>query len=203
MKKLYSSNLQLFKSLLLCNLLALAFGIILIVACRSLIKNGYKINLPVSYPVLLIMLCYFVSVAAITIVPLPFSERYTRTTINLIPVVNTAKNLIDPLKKQSRLLAADVFENILGNLIMFIPFGILFPMINRRLASYKRVIVFAAIGSALIEVAQYFSKYINNYRQVDIDDVILNTLGAVVGFCIYKAWIGGRQTQTNLQAELI
>lgn len=38
----------------------------------------------------------------------------------------------------------------------------------------------------IIEVLQYISMYFGNRRFVDIDDVILNTLGALIGFEIFK-----------------
>jgi glycopeptide antibiotics resistance protein len=38
----------------------------------------------------------------------------------------------------------------------------------------------------MIEITQFFSRLIGNYRQVDIDDVILNTIGAIAGYFIYR-----------------
>ena len=49
--------------------------------------------------------------------------------------------------------------------------------------------VVAIIASTLIELTQYFSRLVGNYRQVDIDDVILNTLGALLGYFIFRNFI--------------
>lgn len=70
--------------------------------------------------------------------------------------------------------------NFLGNLAMFLPIGF-FPALLFSGATLKRS---AAIGlgmSAFIEAAQYFMM-----RNSAVDDVILNTAGAMVGFAIYK-----------------
>lgn len=200
--KIYGADFYFFRSFVICNLLALCAGVLIILVLRILNKKGENINLPVSYPVLLLMFCYFASVAAITIVPLPYSEKFKKSNINLVPLVKTYENLFSPAKKQSRLLAKDVLQNIIGNIIMFMPLGIFLPMADKRFENYKRIFVFAAAGSMLIELAQYLSRYINNYRQVDIDDVILNTLGAILGYYIYKSWMTRKQSFSDEKAEV-
>ncbi|WP_245579649.1 VanZ family protein [Alteribacter aurantiacus] len=74
---------------------------------------------------------------------------------------------------------------LLGNVIMFIPFGFLFPLVYRR---WRRSILgilpvgfFALLLSTFIEVNQYFF----TYRVANIDDVILNTMGGIVGATFY------------------
>ncbi|SHJ98990.1 VanZ family protein [Epilithonimonas mollis] len=74
-------------------------------------------------------------------------------------------------------------QNILGNIILFIPYGflgILYPMLNR----FRWLLIIFFI---IINITE-FSQYYFNRGFADIDDVILNTLGAVIGFVIYKKW---------------
>ena len=70
--------------------------------------------------------------------------------------------------------------NIFGNIIMFIPFGILLTI----LFNYKFIkpfIVFE-IGLITLELTQYISR-----RGVfDVDDIILNTVGFLIGYAIIK-----------------
>lgn len=139
-----------------------------------------------SMGVFVILVCYIVSVAAITIIPLPYSEQYKRANINLYPFIRTYQNLVDPTKARDRLLATDVVTNILGNVLMFIPFGIFLPELFPKTNRYKYVAVAAFIVSSLIEITQLLSRVIGNYRQADIDDVILNTTGALLGYFIYR-----------------
>lgn len=75
------------------------------------------------------------------------------------------------------------FENIFGNIILFIPYGflgILYPKLNQ----FKWLLLAFFLIINIIEFSQYFFK--RGYA--DIDDVILNTSGAIIGFVIYKKW---------------
>jgi len=186
-------NIQFIKSLIICNLLALLIGNSVIAILKMVNRKENKFGLGVSNGILLLMIVYFSSVAALTIVPLPFSStgQHLRTGINLVPVINTFDNLVQPMRQRHRLLASDVLENIIGNIIMFMPLGILLPMAFQKFANYKWICTIAFFGSVLIEITQLLSRSIGNYRQVDIDDVILNTAGAIAGYYIYEKWIAG------------
>lgn len=70
----------------------------------------------------------------------------------------------------------DVIQN-LQNIIFFIPFGVLVPRKN-----WKIVLITAIIFSTVIEIVQY----IGGYGLAELDDVICNTLGAMVGFEIMR-----------------
>ncbi len=69
--------------------------------------------------------------------------------------------------------------NFLGNLAVFVPLG-LFPALLFRGASWRRSTLVGLATSVLVEVGQYFLA-----RSTDIDDVILNTLGAMCGFWLW------------------
>jgi len=71
--------------------------------------------------------------------------------------------------------------NFVGNIAMFIPIGIIFPCVYEELNAHWKVIV-AGIGFSLaIEILQlpFFD------RVSDVDDLILNSLGYVIGYGIY------------------
>lgn len=69
------------------------------------------------------------------------------------------------------------FENIM----LFIPFGFILPSMSQKFRSKSVLIISGFSFSLLIELSQMF-----NNRHFDIDDLILNTLGAFIGYCIYK-----------------
>lgn len=69
--------------------------------------------------------------------------------------------------------------NFLGNIILFIPFGIFIPTLWN--VSSKRVIIIGFCISFFIEVCQLFLT-----RGTDIDDLLLNTIGVSLGLLIYK-----------------
>ncbi len=69
--------------------------------------------------------------------------------------------------------------NLIGNIAIFIPIG-LFPALLFRNASWKRSAILGFVLSSLIEFLQYFIM-----RNTAVDDIILNTFGAICGYLIY------------------
>lgn len=80
------------------------------------------------------------------------------------------------------------------NVVMFLPMGFLVPLIWKGMRKLSNIIVAGAALSLLIELSQLFS-----YRGTDVDDLILNTLGAAVGFLLYKIW--DKTTNGRFQLE--
>lgn len=70
------------------------------------------------------------------------------------------------------------------NIIMFIPLGFLLPLIWKNMRKLKTVVVTSLVYSFSIEICQLF-----NRRNTDIDDLLMNVLGAIIGFFIYKIFI--------------
>ena len=91
--------------------------------------------------------------------------------INLIPFVN----LFDYPKFSEALI------NLIGNTTMFIPIGVIWPIVYKELNTHKKVIA-AGVGFSLcIEILQLpFA-----VRVSDIDDLILNSTGFVIGYGVY------------------
>ena len=76
-------------------------------------------------------------------------------------------------------------KQMIGNAIMLLPLGIFIPLLNRqrrKFSGFFVVLLISFIVSVGIEVLQLAT----NYRSTDVDDVILNTLGACAGFLIYQ-----------------
>lgn len=71
------------------------------------------------------------------------------------------------------------------NMIMFMPLGFLLTFIWNERQEIKKVIIVSALFSCAIEICQLF-----NRRQTDIDDLIMNTLGAAFGYLIWKIYYG-------------
>lgn len=95
--------------------------------------------------------------------------------INLIPfkiIIRDIKGLIDG----NYLL---FLINIVGNIVLFIPIGILIPILWKIKDRY--VILIGFLISLSIEITQLFLD-----RVTDVDDLILNTLGVIIGLLVYK-----------------
>ena len=72
--------------------------------------------------------------------------------------------------------------NTLGNILMFVPTGIILPILYKRLNSFWKVVAIGAAMSLAIELIQLL--FPNS--TTDIDDLILNTLGVILGYEIYR-----------------
>ncbi len=73
-------------------------------------------------------------------------------------------------------------KQILGNFVMLLPLGIYLPLLYKKISGFIPVLLVSLLVAILIEVLQLAT----SYRSVDIDDVLLNTTGAVIGFILYK-----------------
>lgn len=74
-----------------------------------------------------------------------------------------------------------VFTNIVGNVICFIPFGAILPVLNRWARNFFVTFFLSFEFSLLVECAQLISKV----GSFDVDDIFLNTLGGVLGFLVF------------------
>ncbi|MGY0068300.1 VanZ family protein [Streptomyces sp. QTS137] len=118
---------------------------------------------------------YAAAVLSITVFPLDITWGEGA---NLMPWYNQLNWL--------PLLTMDV--SALPNVVMLVPLGLLLPLISSRATSAGRVTALTALASAAIESAQMLSYILfNNGRSVDINDVIANTLGGLIGWALSRA----------------
>lgn len=74
-----------------------------------------------------------------------------------------------------------VFLNLYGNIIAFIPFGMLLRWARNKNTTFVQALLYSLGFTLVIETVQYITKL----GMFDIDDIIMNTLGGVIGYCIY------------------
>lgn len=75
--------------------------------------------------------------------------------------------------------------NLFGNLFMFFPMGFYLPAWFSKIDTWKRYLASIAVILLLLELLQFVSKR----GAFDIDDLILNMLGALAGFYVWKSYI--------------
>lgn len=73
------------------------------------------------------------------------------------------------------------FKNTILNIILFIPLGIMLPFLWKKYNTLRATLLFGFCMSLAIELLQIFT-----YRATDINDLIANTLGAVVGYFAFR-----------------
>ncbi|MBQ9031145.1 MAG: VanZ family protein [Parasporobacterium sp.] len=67
------------------------------------------------------------------------------------------------------------------NILLFIPFGVLLPLIWRNLQKVWQVILTGFLLSVVVELSQLL-----NHRSTDIDDLILNVFGTFIGILLFR-----------------
>ncbi len=113
-----------------------------------------------------------------------FAEAMGRTSVkreyhyNLVPF----KEIMRFLNHVDKLGIKAVALNIVGNVVAFMPFGFLIPMILRRRCAFWGTLFLSLDLSLLVETLQLIFKI----GSFDVDDLILNTLGGVLGYVCYR-----------------
>lgn len=98
---------------------------------------------------------------------------------NFIPF----KTIIDGLKSGKYIL----LRNLAGNVIMFLPLGILLQLIFKKKRFFNILLLSVAFAISIELIQSILGLLIGSrYRSVDVDDVFLNTLGSLIGYGLYK-----------------
>lgn len=91
--------------------------------------------------------------------------------LNLVPLVN---------------LTIQDLETSLLNVLMTIPFCFGLPFITK--CTFKKIVIAGLLFGVIIESLQGAIGLLNSYtfRVVDINDVLFNFTGTLIGYCIFK-----------------
>ncbi|MHA3047312.1 VanZ family protein [Riemerella anatipestifer] len=104
---------------------------------------------------------------------------YDYNIVRLKPLVSTLEFV------QKSVLWQNVVINIFGNIIMFIPFGFL-GWCYSKYQNLRILLLDFIVAITIVESMQYFTRL----GVFDIDDILLNTFGVLLGYWIYKTKIG-------------
>ena len=74
--------------------------------------------------------------------------------------------------------------NVVGNVCVFIPFGIFLPRLFKRCRNVFFVTLLSLELSLVVEVIQLVTRV----GSFDVDDLLLNTIGGMLGYLIYKIY---------------
>ena len=101
--------------------------------------------------------------------------------MNLTPFA-TLKRYWQLLRSSDGALVRHAFINLAGNVVMFIPLGYLLPRAFPQLRKFFKTLFLATLMILLIEAVQYFTRL----GSCDVDDLILNIPGVILGFWLYR-----------------
>lgn len=102
-------------------------------------------------------------VAIFALVGFPnIKSRNINVSMNVIPFIDMASDSV----------------NACLNVLLFVPFGFLLPVLWSKFRSVKECAMMGCITSCIIEISQIFT-----FRTTDINDLITNTAGTIIGYC--------------------
>lgn len=131
----------------------------------------FKVFCAFTYFIILIYIVFFVS-----------NRRSTHYNyeLNLIPFQGTIDTFFG-LNYADKKEVYNFYINLFGNIGLFIPFSIILRT-TFKIYKFKTLFFLTMLFSISIEILQYFFQI----GVADIDDVILNLLGAVIGIFLYR-----------------
>lgn len=74
-----------------------------------------------------------------------------------------------------------VISNLFGNIVIFMPFGFLVPILGRK----KRNFWFTSLLSFAFSLAVECIQLVTRTGCFDVDDIFLNTIGGMLGYLVY------------------
>ena len=143
----------------------------------------------------LLALAHVTAVVGLTIFPIPIAGqdfyRQTRgfSEDNVVPFATIASQLLALVPVHHSLIQSlHMLGELIGNMLVLGPLAIYGPALWPGLRRWRRFAIAAIAFSAGIELAQLAGSLLEGftYRVTDIDDVILNSTGAVASFFIWR-----------------
>jgi len=156
--------------------IAIIFSIGYFLIYKKILK-GTKTIKKTQFLLYAVSLCYVVIVIGATFLSRMPSETYNDTlNLNLFSSYVEAYHDIGVILLNNVLL-----RNLILNVILFIPLGFLLPMFSDKLKKMYIVVPIGLLATLTIEFTQHF----NDYGTFEIDDAFNNTLGTLIGYCIF------------------
>jgi glycopeptide antibiotics resistance protein len=137
---------------------------------------------------------YICMVVSVTLFPLPIgfhsnSENVYRL-INVMPLVSIINNIGQigiAYGGDAQFMIGLIARNVGGNILLLMPLGFLAPIVWNKYKHFKNIIFLGFVISITIETLQFMESLAGGWGRItDIDDVICNVIGIILGFIIYK-----------------
>lgn len=138
------------------------------------------------------LILYLITAYFLVILPLPTIDEVMKLktpTMQLIPfqfvidlINNTSFVITNPSTYLKALTEPEVYQ-IFYNILLFVPFGVYLRYYFK--CSFKKTILYSFLLSLFFELTQLsglYGYYPRGYRLFDIDDLMINTLGGMVGY---------------------
>ena len=110
-----------------------------------------------------------------------FSERYGRDLVTQQYNLQLFKEIKRFIRYRGQIGLEGFIVNIFGNIIAFMPYGFLLPLLNKAYRRFYIILILCVLFSLAVETAQLLLKV----GVFDIDDILLNSFGGILGYLIF------------------
>ena len=114
-----------------------------------------------------------------------YMERVMRS-LSLTPLHTIREQIYIIRHSSSSYLVRFALRNLLGNVVLFIPAGYFLPAVWRKMRRFVPFLLTSVLIIVLIELLQLFTLL----GSCDIDDLILNVPGMILGYVLYTLTAG-------------
>ena len=109
-------------------------------------------------------------------------QQMLQRNINLIPLYTIKNYLQVVIHRTNDEVFTHCLINLLGNVLLFIPIGYLLPKIWKKQQRFFVFLLSVLLLIIIIELTQLFTLL----GSFDIDDIILNLTGMIIGYLIWR-----------------
>ena len=130
---------------------------------------------------------YCLSVISVTFFPIPIEDILEGVKGDNYPNFVPLASIWEILEDGRSYI---IYRQILGNLILLLPLGFFVPLLSSQKLSWKKVLGIGFLVSAGIESLQLIISWKArfNYKIFDMDDLLLNVIGVMLGYGAFKIW---------------
>lgn len=107
---------------------------------------------------------------------------YAQSNVNLQPFKTIRNYLYVAVRTTQWGMLRHIIINLLGNVMMFVPLGFFLPLNWQRFRPFWKLLLWVIGIIAMVELVQL----VTMLGSLDVDDLILNVVGASIGFLIWR-----------------
>ena len=154
-------------------LLAILVSMVLITIINIILNKKSSGKIKCQHYLFGYFLILYLVISLKDIVGFPTLSDLERKVMLGVPIFDPVLNFIP--------LSSGIEISTILNIIFFMPFGFLLPTLWNKFRKFIPTVFAGFIFSLIIEVGQLFT-----IRATDVDDLIMNTLGTILGFILFK-----------------
>jgi glycopeptide antibiotics resistance protein len=174
------------------------YGLLILIIVYLINRKKIEMSTKIDKFILFTYYIYIISLISVVFFPIPLylineTQKFTFSFfVNFIPF----KTILIVIERNP--------IQLIGNFLLLLPLGIFYPLMRTNNVKFKRMFFTGFFISLIIETIQLLGSLAIGvpFRVFDIDDLIVNTIGCITGYCLLKISLP-HIVKTNLNSQLI